>query len=775
VSAKRLLDTLQSSFADALRTPEGTVPPVALLWTDPDKQWAEFVPRLREIMPGLYLLGHYEPANRTGPAIWLKCVVDRTIPEATPADGITPVLYLPGVGRQTLRAGTECPHPIQPLIELQYRGRVWHQANGRDWTVEAFMMSKDGLGLDLAQDARTREAVLRVLPLLADVPIEQLAGRRLDADALDKLAVSDPIRDLLRWMSDPSGVRANLNDARWAAFRNVTRGELGVDPDNDLPTDVARRLAEGGGRWEEVWARFSEAPRLYPGIAGLLREPGRGQARIVFNVAKDPVANDAAEARLRNAIGELSDLSHSLACQRVSALEEEHGPRRQWVWAALDQSPLAVALEPMARLGRAAAVAIGGATLDDVSSDYAERGWSCDQAALTTMAATRGMSASDTTAVLAAVRALYLPWLESGARHFQQVATAETETLRDRVTQPVVDKHTCLLFADGLRFDVAKTLAGRLSSRGASIQFGRRLAALPTVTATAKPAVTPMHAAFSQGTDGTDFAPVMLNGAQSATATRVRQELVRLGFEVLEADECRVPSGNMGGWTEAGHLDELGHKLGVRLASHLDEEVDRLADRIEALLQCGWDRVKVVTDHGWLLVPGGLPKVDLPRSVVATKWARCAVVQGESTPRVPVWPWHWNPEVRIACPPGAGAFIAGTEYAHGGVSAQECIVPELLVIRAPAPARTKIADVQWRGLRCRVRVTGGDPSVLVDVRTRPRDPATSIVTAPKALAESEASLLVQDDRQEGAAASVVLIGSDGQVLDYAPTPVGEHI
>ena len=64
--------------------------------------------------------------------------------------GRVPILYLPGVSRQDLRAGGDCPLDLQPLIELQYRGAVWHQRNGRDWTVEAFLTSEDGLGLDIA-------------------------------------------------------------------------------------------------------------------------------------------------------------------------------------------------------------------------------------------------------------------------------------------------------------------------------------------------------------------------------------------------------------------------------------------------------------------------------------------------------------------------------------------------------------------------------------------------------------------------------------------------
>lgn len=55
------------------------------------------------------------------------------IPEAL-AEGEQPIIYLAGLSRQELRAA-ELPSRIQPWIERQYRGRVWHQQNGRDCTV----------------------------------------------------------------------------------------------------------------------------------------------------------------------------------------------------------------------------------------------------------------------------------------------------------------------------------------------------------------------------------------------------------------------------------------------------------------------------------------------------------------------------------------------------------------------------------------------------------------------------------------------------------------
>jgi hypothetical protein len=229
-----------------------------------------------------------------------------------------------------------------------------------------------------------------------------------------------------------------------------------------------------------------------------------------------------------------------------------------------------------------------------------------------------------------------------------------------------------------------------------------------------------------------------------------------------------------GGWTETGTLDSLGHKLNALLVRQIDSEIGALLDRTSALLSSGWSHVRVVTDHGWLLLPGGLPKVELPAHLVATKWSRCAAVKGGSTPNIPTFPWYWNPLLRIATPPGIGAFAANTEYAHGGISLQECVIPDLIVERGEQAVTAAIAEISWRGMRCRVAVKMNATGLQVDLRLNWKQAASSIVAAVKELGKNgEASLAVSDDKHEGAAASVVVCDASGRVLDYKPTTVGE--
>ena len=194
------------------------VQPCAVLWTDHDAQWRPLVPQLRRLLPQLLTLGDYEPEHRIGPAIWLRSAVERALLDVGLPEGATSIVYLPGVSRQALRAVQECPDRLKPLVELQYRGVCWTQKNGKDWTVEAFLVSEEGgLGLDVAHDASTRSAMLGALAELTTTSVHRLRGKHLEAEDFDKLFSDDPVKDLLRWLSDPRGREIRME--RWPVVR----------------------------------------------------------------------------------------------------------------------------------------------------------------------------------------------------------------------------------------------------------------------------------------------------------------------------------------------------------------------------------------------------------------------------------------------------------------------------------------------------------------------------------------------------------------------------
>ena len=82
------------------------VAPFAVLWPDPERLWEHVVPTMQSLLPELFLLGSYAPDKRTGPALWLRCIEARLVAGAPPT-GTTPILYLPGISRENLRAAEE--------------------------------------------------------------------------------------------------------------------------------------------------------------------------------------------------------------------------------------------------------------------------------------------------------------------------------------------------------------------------------------------------------------------------------------------------------------------------------------------------------------------------------------------------------------------------------------------------------------------------------------------------------------------------------------------
>ena len=769
-----VLDRLVASLRERAAPLDGQARPAAVLWTDPGGEWEPLVDLLLARVEEAFVLGDYRPAKRTGPAVWLRCVVDGVIAEPRPPEGRPPIVYLPGVGRQELRAGADCPNRLKPLVELLFRGAWWRRPNGGDWTAAAFLTSPKALGLDVAGDRETAGALRRALPEVAVTPVAQLAGRRLAADDFDRMLAGDVVRDLLRWMGDPEGARGRLGENGWHAFCNRCREELDFDPAREADVAAGEKLAAGAGRWAAVWERFAEAPASYGDVEGLLRRSRPAGGAFRFDRDRWPDLNQEDEAAVREELAALPELPHAAACAAVAKLERRHGERRRWVWARLGRTPLAELLRPLAVLADAACRALGGTTPDDVAAAYLERGWQADLAAWETLAAA---PAGDEKCVAAAVRCLLAPWLEESARAFQ--AALARAPLPGPGAQPTVTAadDECLLFVDGLRFDLAQRLAARLEGRDCRVEIGQRWAALPTVTATAKPAVTPVAEEIEGDALGPAFAARLKDGGRPADAANLRAALAARGYQLLDdgADAAGAPRTHPArGWLEAGAFDRRGHDLGAQIAGQLDGEIERLAVRIEKLLAAGWRTVRVVTDHGWLLLPGGLPKVDLPKHLTVSRWARCAVVAGEASPDTARFPWHWNRSQWFAVAPGSACFNKSDEYAHGGLTVQECLIPDLRVARATGTeTAARIASVTWRGLRCVVAAEVRGGPVAADLRLE-RPGGASVAAAAKPVGpEGAASLVLAGDEHEEAALVLVLLDAAGRVLAQRPTRVGE--
>ncbi len=714
-------------------------------------------------------LGEYEPAARRGPAYWLRCVVAGTI-DGGLLDGPV-VVYLPGVNRSELRAADPCPPELAPIAELQYRGQWFSRPNNRDWTVRALLTNRErGLGLRIADDSDTSSALLLALDRLLDEPVDRLVKQVINEDFLLELVNEDIVGTLLRWLDDPQNFRAHADTTRWTAFVQQCRSDFAFDPGTDGEITAARKLGGRRAQWANAWRRFAETPTRYPGIVDQLRR-ARPNELIFDNVDAWPQENEEAEDQLRSRLRDFAVLTPEGARKEITVLEKDHGWRRSTVWADLEQAPLALGLDYLVTLAEVTAKPLDDAALATLVDDHLGRGWRADDAVVQALASVR--SAADRAAITAACVALYREWLDNGARALQKAIgpMANAHTYTPGSPAPTTPG-AITVFVDGLRLDVARRLADQLAGTGLDVATTTSLAALPTVTETAKAALVPAQtASLGPGPD--------LNAANVVTGTKASIQVLRglmaeNGVQVLGATDTGNPSGTA--WTETGEIDHRGHDVGARLVEFLDEEVDRLVSRIRELIDAGWTQVNVFTDHGWILLPGGLEKVELPVAATELKKGRCARLKDGAAVTVPTVPWFWDPGVRIAIAPGATCFETNKEYEHGGVSPQECIVPRLMVRpgtrAAEAPEFTK---VKWLGLQCRVEFSGVAEKVTVDLRGLPAEPASSIAEQTKETSTAgKVSLFVRDEEHEGEHAHLVLVSLEGKILAQRDVVVGRN-
>jgi hypothetical protein len=739
------------------------IAPAALLWADKEAEWRTVVTRLASRLP-LRSLGDYD-GERTGPAIWIRCVVERTI-GGVPEDEV-PIVYLAGFDRTDLRTLEASPPELQPLAELQYRGTLFGSRAGRDWTLTAFFSNRDeGLGIEVGRDAETEEAFRRALPALLDEPADALRAKApLRAPELGALLEPDPVKRLLDWINDPESLPA-LDDGKREELFRVARSDYGLSLEEDGPIVAAEKLGARAGAWRNAWERFAENPRRYPGVVERLRQARPVEVLVIESRGSWPQDNEEAEKDLRAALLKLRDRPAAEVRTEIARLEHEHSDRRAWVWAELGDAPLAGALEQLAALGSATERQPRGDTARELAEWFASSGWKADDAALLGLGAVQ--AAPDRRAVEGVVTALYRPWADACARRFQDAVVSQgAEGFGVPPERPRTGE--CVLFSDGLRFDLGARLGGLLKRRGFEVTLDWQLAALPSLTATAKPAVS-LAAAKLAGGEG--FDTVVAETGQAVTAEVLRRTIALEGVTVISNGAIADPS--TPGWAEFGNVDAIGHSQTDRFAQDVAGHVGDIADRVVALLESGWQAVRVVTDHGWLYVPGGLEKANLPQHLTVKRKGRAARLREDAGPvEHPVVPWRWDPSVRIAVAPGLSCYVAGRDYEHGGISPQECVVPLLTVRSGPSRAvPLTLDDVAWVGMRLRVRASGADSRFFLDLRTKPADAGTSIALGCGTFDDDGSSSLLADDDREGEAAVIVIVDSGGNVVAQRHATVG---
>jgi len=763
----KLVDELIKSVRSAaVFNKEVQVAPACILWPDRDRQWEAAMPRLQEEMPELLILGDYKPDARTGPAIWLRCQLNATYAKTSRV----PILYLPGVSRQDLRAVENCPDHLKPLAELQFRGVIWSQVNAKDWTILAWLKTdQGGLSLDVSQDNDSRRAMQIALSRLLDEDLGLLKGRRLEKDYFNTLLTGgDPIRDLLQWLDQGETFRTGRSENEWLAFVEVCRSQLAFNPQKDGLLAGATRFATAEGPWRNVWERYCEAARRFPGIPAQIRKCKMPADDLFSNEETHgnwPQWNEAREIKLREDLRSLNKVPAHEARKKILEFEQEHSRRRHLVWAELNEAPLAKALKHLAILADVTKTSLAVGKPADMAALYRNHGWKADNAMLQALAEVE--TAEDVDAVSTAIRSVYQSWLEEASRHLQEA----WEPGQAPFSNEASETGQCIIFVDGLRFDCARRLAELLEKKGLTVDTKEQWAALPSVTGTGKPAVAPLKGKdnlVAELSDGFNFEILSTNQFNKAVEAS--------GFTILDKKQRIEATDLQNIWCECGNIDHEGHDRGTRLTRQLETIFNEITGRIIECLAAGYKSVRVVTDHGWLLLPGGLPKIELPHDLSETKWGRCAAIKEGAANQERLFPWHWNQNRHFALADGISCYKKGLEYSHGGLSLQECLTLELKVSGGATSNLfndLEITDVKWSGLRCKVAVTGNFADLKLDIRLNAGEPESTVLLTVKNFNENGmVSVVVENEDLAGKAAVLTVLAADGNMVLQQSTVIG---
>ena len=752
--------------------PSVVVAPRAIIWPDGERLWQGVTPLLAAEMPELQIAVKDLEELPKGVPGGLACEIRYMLDRSENKERL-PIIYLPGVSRADFRSAENFPIEFKHLFALQYLGVVFAQSNGKDWTPNAFLVSKDGpCKLSITTDKKTQEALLNHLTHILQKPLIHFQDKVNQADDFIELAVSDPIHNLLCWMGAPQGMKSSWDKSLWIGFIAICKQDYGFDPDKDGALVAAEKLAGGEGEWEKVWARFCKAPQSYIQLKDILEKV---TPKGLFDNAnpKLPAFNLQQEKKLANDLQELKKLGYTSARDALKTLVNEHSERANGPWATLGFAPLAKAMVYFGQMLEAMNVGFSKNNFDQLAEGYLQSGWKVDRAALNAAEITKSVQHLES--ITFALQAVYKPWLEELAETTQKLAiNYPVKSINDAPTYECTPG-TVYLFVDGLRSDIAQDISLRLTANGCIVEKTTQWAALPSVTATAKPAWKPMGNHLEGRTASELFEPEVIDKQKPCKTAEFRKLLEKLGFSFLTGSDYGNPE--TCAWAETGSFDSYGHNEGGKLAWRVEEEIKALIRKVEGFLQWGWKSVELVTDHGWLWLPGKLPKLDLPGNLTLSKWSRCAVAKPGSKTGFDEVSWFWGNQHGMVLAPGIGVFQNGMEYSHGGLTIQEALK---LRIKVSSNANVKnqviIKDTVWRGLRLHVTIEGNTTQLTVDVRTKPADENSSVLLDEHKNKSfdinGKATTLANESYLQSAA--VIVVCENGQVLAKKNTTIGEN-
>ncbi|SFW90392.1 BREX-1 system phosphatase PglZ type B [Chitinophaga sancti] len=746
------------------------VMPEVILWPDPEMLWSSIIPELQKTFPALLIYGSYNSSKKQGPAIWLKCMITQSLPEADWASSETPIIYLPGISKNDLKNIQNAGLDFQPIMEYQYTGTVFTQENGREWTILAFLQNPiSGLGIKVGQDAATKEALKKALPSIFQ-DRDVLHGRTIvDAEYLNNQLFPDIIPSILKWICKGEITLSKMDVGKKEIFYNLCKSQYDFEPDHKNIKAIVEKLGVQRNAWKYVWQHYTHAPKKYPEIPDLLRlakPPDLGSGMFAFPDESWPQVNEAREEELNKALLAIAKLQPQETVNKLRVLETQHGLRRSWVWAELGQTPLANALVHLLVVAEKTIEAFPFHSINELKEYYKNSGYRIDQSMRKSLAAVK--TEKDKVVVKSVLSTIYKPWLESVTQKFQTLVKNDQSIFTDHST--FTETESFILFVDAFRFELAEEFFTRLQQQKYNVELSSTWSAIPSLTPTAKPNVSPVTSSISTSSQINEFRPQLKSGKDLQPGAFREALTVNNYTYITNSSKIDIQKKY---WQEIGDIDTKGHVEQSGIVKRIEELFDQVQEVIDNIFRQGVKRIKIVTDHGWLLLPGGLPKEELKKELAETRWGRCAYIKEGAKTDLLHLPWRWNPSIFIAYASGISFFKKNEEYAHGGISIHECLIPVLLVENAVTSfIHAEIKVVKWINLKCVITTDVVPDGYSIDIRTKYSDEKSSIVLSiSKYLKDNTVSLMV-DDAAEHAAATIVLLDEEERIIDKKPTTVG---
>ena len=776
VKQKRPMSSLLHHIKNAISASKSynssqVVAPNVILWPDPEKQWLPIIKVLRKEIPAFLTLGNYQPDISQGPAIWIKCMVNKALPEADWSANEIPVIYLPGISKADFKNIEEAAKMLQPLMEYQFTGNLWLQENGREWSILAFMQNQDqGMALNIARDSATKDALLKSLPKYFQEEKSYFKGQ-IDADFLNQKLIPHVIPNILKWMEHGDKALVHLSAVEVQAFKDVVESQYGLQLNHSLVLDFAFKLGVQKESWFNVWQYFANAPQKFPKIIEYLEKAtpkDLGTGMFQLPAESWPAENKNKEADLKIQLEKLAKYTPAGALKKLTALWDVHKERLPWIWTELGFSPLAESLPHIIKLAKLSLKAYNNSSITGITDYYKSEGYQIDAALRQLFKST----SKENKKIFSAVSDLfYRPWIEKLTNKFQELVKENVDEIIDTDFANKITGAQFILFVDAFRYDLALEFCNHLSNNY-KVELNQTWSALPSLTATSKPSVSPISELLSQESSIKDFQP-NFNSGNPCTAYYFKKELSQKGVQFISG-VSEIKDLSQQHWMEIGDIDKKGHQEQSDMFKRIPSLLQELKETINNITEKGITKITIVTDHGWLLLPNGLPSEKLHKDLSETRWGRCAEMKTGATTDNLQLPWTWNPNEYIAYASGISFFKKNEEYAHGGISIHECMTPLITITSEKAVTTEKavIEDYKWVGMRVLISTHGTiGNNFNIDVRLKREDANSSIKIGSVKQKDADWKMMADGD-YEGQAGYIVLLDSDGILVDSKLIEIG---